>query len=149
MKWFAGFSVMAGLSQSAWSAASASATSYTAGAAQPASLLAYSLQTLLVLLFIIALIVFAARLLRRFSLSPTGASSHLRVVSGVMVGQRERVVVVECGETWLVLGVAGQTINVLHTLPRPADAPKVEAPAMAFPDWLRRALDNYRSGGKA
>lgn len=87
-------------------------------------------QTLLALLFVIALIVAAALLMRRFSLLPMAAGGRLRVVSGVMVGAKERVVIVEVESTWLVVGVTGENVNLLHTLPRPADAPPAPQPAM-------------------
>ncbi|MHB1061000.1 MAG: flagellar biosynthetic protein FliO, partial [Thiobacillus sp.] len=38
------------------------------------------------------------------------------------VGARERVVVVEVDNTWLLLGVGGGNVRLLHTLPRPADS---------------------------
>ena len=53
----------------------------------------------------------------------TGNPASLRVVSGVMVGQRERVVVVEVQGKWLVLGVAAQSVNLLCTLDKPEDVP--------------------------
>lgn len=58
--------------------------------------------------------------LRRFSPGQTGAQGVVKVIGGVMVGPRERVVVVEVGDTWLLLGVAGGQVNTLHSLPRPA-----------------------------
>jgi flagellar protein FliO/FliZ len=40
------------------------------------------------------------------------------VVSSASVGTRERVVVVEVGESWLVVGVAPGSVNALMTLPK-------------------------------
>lgn len=70
---------------------------------------------------------------RRFGLQPSGSGKLLKVVSSVMVGQRERVVVVEIGDTWLVLGVASGQVRALHTLPagRLPDAPATPLPAFA------------------
>ena len=59
--------------------------------------------------------------LRRFSPGQTGAQGVVKVVGGVMLGPRERLVVVEVGDTWLLLGVGGGQVNTLHTLPRPAN----------------------------
>ena len=58
----------------------------------------------------------AAWLLKRFARGswslPAGA---IKVIGGVAVGQRERVVVVEVGGTWLVVGVApGQVRALAH-----------------------------------
>lgn len=90
-------------------------------------------QVLLMLGLVLALIVGAAWLMRRFSLLPGQMGKQLRVVSGVMVGPKERVVIVEQGETWLVLGVTAHAVNLLHTLPRPDDAPVAGAPVPLSP----------------
>ncbi|GHD55482.1 flagellar biosynthetic protein FliO [Jeongeupia chitinilytica] len=108
---------------------------FAQAASVPASLagsgpgLGQFVQVLLMLGLVLALIVGAAWLMRRFSLLPGQAGNQLRVVSGVMVGPKERVVIVEQGETWLVVGVTAHSVNLLHTLPRPDDAPAAGAPA--------------------
>ena len=48
-----------------------------------------------------------------------GTRGLLRIVGGAMVGPKERVVLVEVGDTWLLLGVAASSVNLLHTLPKP------------------------------
>jgi len=75
------------------------------------------LQAGLGLAVVIGLIFLLAWVARRFGLQPPGNGKLLKVVSSVMVGQRERVVVVEIGDAWLVLGVAGGHVRALHTLP--------------------------------
>ena len=76
---------------------------------------------------VIGLIFLFAWVVRRFGLQPSGNGRLLKVVSSVMVGQRERVVVVEIGDAWLVLGVAAGQVRTLHTMPaekqRDAQAP--------------------------
>ncbi len=104
------------------------------------------LQVFLVLIFVLGLIIAAAWLMRRFSLLPTAASGHLRVVSGVMVGQRERVVIVEVQGQWLVLGVTAQNVNLLSSLPKPEDAASLPSNTPPFAEWLGRALQK-RIGG--
>jgi flagellar protein FliO/FliZ len=51
-----------------------------------------------------------------------GAQGAVKVVGTTPVGTRERVVVVEVDNTWLLLGVGGGNVRLLHTLPRPADS---------------------------
>lgn len=51
-----------------------------------------------------------------------GAQGAVKVVGTTPVGTRERVVVVEVDNTWLLLGVGGGNVRVLHTLPKPAEA---------------------------
>ncbi len=49
-----------------------------------------------------------------------GAQGVVKVVATTAVGPRERVVVVEVDDTWLMLGVGGGNVRLLHTLPKPA-----------------------------
>lgn len=118
---------------------------YAAGAAAPAAVEAVSLlQGGLALVLVLALVGVAAWLLKRFALSPGGASGVIKVVSAAAVGQRERVVVVEIGSTWLVLGVAPGQVRALHSLPKPEGDLSSGAPSAAkagFPAWLRQATE--------
>lgn len=83
--------------------------------------------------------------LRRFSPGQTAAQGVVKVVGGVMLGPRERLVVVEVGETWLLLGVGGGQVSTLHTLPRPEGATPAAHDAMpahlpGFADKLKELL---------
>jgi flagellar protein FliO/FliZ len=81
------------------------------------------------------------RLLKRYAAGCQAAAGALRVLGGVAVGQRERVVMVEVGETWLVLGVAPGRVNALHVmgkLPDPAPATMAPTPASGFAASLAR-----------
>ena len=68
------------------------------------------------LLLVLAIIIASTWLLKRFSIIPTISSGNLKVIAATGVGQRERVVIVEIGETWLVLGVAPGQVTKLHTM---------------------------------
>ncbi|MNN99031.1 Flagellar protein FliO [compost metagenome] len=66
-----------------------------------------------------------------------------------MLGPRERVVIVEVADTWLVLGVAPGQVSKLHELPAPAAevAPAAAAPDGRFAERLAQALKhNLRRG---
>lgn len=52
-----------------------------------------------------------------------GGQGNVKVVGSAAVGARERVVIVEVDDTWLLLGVGGGNVRLLHTLPKPARAP--------------------------
>lgn len=112
------------------------------------SLAGSMLQVVLALALVLGLIVGVAWLMRRFSLLPNAAGKQMRVVSGLMVGQRERVVLVEVRDQWLVLGVTAQNVNLLSTMPKPVDAEvPPAAPMPAFADWLSRALQKRGDKG--
>ena len=71
------------------------------------------------LALIIGLILLASRLMRRLRPGQANAAKALQVVAGTAVGNRERVVIVEVADTWLVLGVGGGQVNKLHEMPAP------------------------------
>lgn len=77
------------------------------------------LQALLALLVVLAALFAFLWLLRRISPIQNGAQGVVRVVGGVMLGTRERLVIVEVADQWLLLGVASGRVDHLHTMPKP------------------------------
>ncbi|MGO4280376.1 flagellar protein FliO/FliZ [Cupriavidus sp. OV038] len=72
---------------------------------------------------VIALILGMAWLARRVGLVRHGSGgATMKVVGSLMLGARQKVVMVEVGDTWLVLGVSAGEIRPLHTLPAQPDA---------------------------
>jgi flagellar protein FliO/FliZ len=86
------------------------------------------LQAGLGLALVLALIFLLAWAARRLGLQQPGSNRLLKVVASAMVGQRERVVVVEIGHTWLVLGVAAGQVRALHTLPAEPSSEAIAPP---------------------
>jgi flagellar protein FliO/FliZ len=83
-------------------------------------------------------------LARRLQARVPGARTPLRIVGGTAVGTRERVVVLEVGSTWLVVGVAPGRVNAIATLPKlepEAVAPASEDETRGFSAWLSRTLE--------
>lgn len=89
------------------------------------------LQAGLGLAFVVAMIFGCAWVARRFGLQQSGSGRLLKVVSSAMVGQRERVVVVEIGGQWLVLGVASGQVRALHSMPAQAVPDAGTAPSLS------------------
>ncbi|MDE2342851.1 MAG: flagellar biosynthetic protein FliO [Betaproteobacteria bacterium] len=80
-------------------------------------------QVVFSLLLVLGVVALVAWLLKRVQLPQQGVGRQLKVVSSIAVGQRERVVLVEIQDTWLVLGVAAGQVRTLHTLPKQGGAP--------------------------
>ena len=92
---------------------------------------------------VLIMVAAAAWLARRLGVGSTRSDGTVTVRGGVAVGQRERVVVVEINDTWLVIGVAPGRVSALHALPRPQDAPAPqESPQRSFAQRFKRALEN-------
>lgn len=123
---------------------SAETWAQAATAAAPTSDLSGSLlQLVLGLALVLALLLGSLWLLKRL-VAPRGETAGLlRVVAGAAVGTRERVVIVEVGSTWLVLGVAPGQVAALAEVPRQSLPPQATAASSTvgdFPDWLRKLL---------
>jgi flagellar protein FliO/FliZ len=107
------------------------------------------LQVMLGLGLVLAAIAGSAWLLKRLGQGQVGATGALRVVAGVAVGPKERVVLVDVGEIRLVLGVAPGQVRTLHQMPRPADemfSSPVEPMSSLFQGKLMALLN--RKGGR-
>ncbi|HEU0199611.1 MAG TPA: flagellar biosynthetic protein FliO [Burkholderiaceae bacterium] len=72
----------------------------------------------LTLVFVVALIPVAVWFLKRLGAGAPVGGAGLRVVAQLPLGARERLVVVEAGQRWLVLGVTASSINRVGTLPK-------------------------------
>jgi flagellar protein FliO/FliZ len=119
------------------------ATAHAGGQAGPVST-GSLLQVLLGLVAVLACMAGAAWMVRRFGLAKTASASAVKVVGGVNVGTRERVLVVEVADQWIVVGVAPGRVNALATMPRQEGiaAPENTAPvAKNFSAWLKQTIE--------
>lgn len=101
-----------------------------------------ALQMVFGLLVVLGLLLGALWLLKRLS-QPRGAVAGLmRVVAGVAIGPRERVVILELGNSWLVLGVAPGQVTTLAEIPRQELPPGAKVPAGGeLPAWLKHIVE--------
>ena len=107
-------------------------------------------QMVMGLAVVIALLLASLWLIKRLS-APRGAASGLRVLGGVAVGSRERVVLVEVGKKVLVLGVTSANVNTLHTmdaaeLPQQPSPDTIAAAGSAFSARLRNSIEARKKG---
>lgn len=70
----------------------------------------------LALLLVLGIFVAFAWMMRRFSGFQSSAKGDLRVITGLSLGTRERLVVVKVGKSQLLLGVTPGQIHKLHVL---------------------------------
>ena len=106
------------------------------------------LQTIFALLLVLGLLIGLAWLLKRYGPKPGGGLANLRVVGALNIGGRERIMVVEVGDQWIVVGAAPGRVNALHTMPRQdvdlgagTGAAQGGIPATRFADWLKNTMD--------
>src|SRR5471032_772242 len=115
--------------------------------ATPTSLAGSLLQTIFALIFVLALLMGLAWFMKRYGAKAMGSNARMRVVSSLSLGGRERVVLLEVGDQWIVVGASPGRVNALATLPRQeSDLPQLAAaqngPAAAsFSEWLKQTIE--------
>lgn len=139
--------VVLSTAQAGNAASGAPATHLAATAAPVISSGASLAQAGLGLFAVIALILGMAWVARRVGLVRHGAgTASIKVVNSLALGTRQKVVTVEVGDTWIVLGVSPNEIRPLHTLPAQPDsgAPAASPPGQpmqgGFGERLMRAM---------
>ncbi len=104
------------------------------------------LQVILGLGLVLAVMAGSAWLLRRFGGLQRRPGGGIKVIGSSAVGQRERVVLVEVADTWLVIGVAPGHVTALHSMPKgeitngPADNAGVASTDNHFSAWFRKTM---------
>ncbi|MGK5036324.1 flagellar biosynthetic protein FliO [Janthinobacterium sp. LB3P118] len=105
------------------------------------------LQTIFALVFVLALLIGLAWFMKRYGPKVMGGNNKMRVVSSLNLGGRERIVLVEVADQWIVVGASPGRINALATMPRQeGDLPQLataqNGPAAAnFSEWLKQTIE--------
>ena len=105
------------------------------------------LQTIFALMFVLALLIALAWAMKRYGPKALGGNSKMRVISSLNLGGRERIVLIEVADQWIVVGASPGRINALATLPRQeGDLPTLSSaqngPAAAnFSEWLKQTIE--------
>jgi flagellar protein FliO/FliZ len=103
------------------------------------------------LILVLAMMAGAAWLLKRFGLAKAASGSTIKIVGGVSVGNRERVLVLEVADQWIVVGVAPGRVSSIATLPRQEQETIVTNSKVAnatngpaannFAAWLKQTME--------
>ena len=115
---------------SAWAGVGANDSAVTSGIA--------FFQMLAGLAIVIGLLLGTAFLMRRLNGGRAfGQAGPMRIVAQLMISARERVVLLEVGEQWIVVGVVPGQIKTLHTLPKGQLAAADSNAEPPFARWLK------------
>ena len=107
------------------------------------------MQTIFALCLVLGLLALFAWAMKRYGPKAAGGSAHIRMVGGLTLGGRERIIVVEVGDLWIVVGASPGRVNALATMPKQGDAPVIagaelhphQKSASSFADWLKQTID--------
>ena len=72
------------------------------------------------------------------------SNSDLKPLAGILVGQKERVVLVKVGDRQVLIGVAPGQINLIHVIERGDEVVIIDGPALSpFAEKLKRSLGRF------
>jgi flagellar protein FliO/FliZ len=99
------------------------------------------LQMMLGLMLIVSILFLGAYFLRKLNGGRTfGNTGPLKIVGGLMISPRERVVLIEVEDTWIVVGIVPGQIKTLHTLSK-GEIPPASESKLPFGDWLKQITE--------
>lgn len=99
-------------------------------------------QAFIGLAIIVILLAGTAWIARKMSGGKGFGQGGLRVIGGVALGPRERLVLVEVGDSWLVVGIVPGQIRTLHTLPKgELPTPASGQQGQVFAHWLKQMME--------
>ena len=102
---------------------------------------------------VLAVMAFVSWIVKRMLPSAITQNTAVKVVGGVSVGSRERVVVLEVAGRWLVVGVAQGHVSAIANLEAGADtvdatmnaSQAIHPIAKPFSEWLKKSADNAKA----
>jgi len=94
------------------------------------------------LLLVVAVILVLAWLVKKFNLNQQSHHGLIRIVAGLPLGTRDRILLVQIGDEQILLGLTPGRIEKLHTLAQPLQAPGAEVASASFADKLNRVMRN-------
>jgi len=81
-----------------------------------------------------------AWLLKRTGKFQMAAGGSLKILGGLSLGSRERVVLLQVGDEQLLVGVAPGRVQALHVLEQPLETPDASSKGKGFADQLGRMM---------
>lgn len=109
------------------------------------------LQIFLGLVAVLTLMAVAAWFFKKLGPVNTGNKLPVKIIGGVSVGNRERIMVVEVADQWIVVGVTSNQINTLSTMPKQeklVEESTYNAQENQFSSWLKRTMDKRSESSK-
>ena len=99
------------------------------------------LQIFLWLAIVVSVIVFLTWMIKKVSGINANLSGTIKVVSGVHVGQREKIALVQVGEKQILVGITSTAITKLHELEKNVELPDTNSTSTGtFAEKLKLAI---------
>ena len=98
------------------------------------------LETLLGLFLVLICIAFLAWLLRRTGRFNATANGQMKIIAGLSMGPRERVILLQVGEKQILVGVTAQQIQTLHVLEQNIDTSNSNSSSSTFSEKFQQIM---------
>ena len=105
------------------------------------------MQTIFALILVLGILFALAWVMKRYGPKIQGNGAGMRIVGALNLGGRERIMVVEIGDQWIVVGASPGRVNALASMPKQEGAP-IQASlaqhtpsASSFAEWLKQTID--------
>jgi flagellar protein FliO/FliZ len=92
------------------------------------------------LLLVVVLIFVLAWVMKKFNLSQHSQNGLIRIIAGLPLGTRDRIVLLQVGEEQILLGLSPGRIQKLHTLSNPIIQEQEQVSTSAFAQKLDRIM---------
>lgn len=96
------------------------------------------------LILIIMVILLLSWFLRKFSKLQFSSMGNVKILDSIAVGAREKMLLIEVGETQLLVGVCPGSIRTLHILDKPLEVPQKQVPSIR--DLAMKIQTKWRMG---
>lgn len=101
---------------------------------------AYLLQVIMALIVVLLGIVALAWFMKRMTGIQHSAGGNLKVLEGLTIGPRERIVLIQAGKEQILLGIAPGRVQTLHVLEEPVEVSESSSVVAPFAQRLNEAL---------
>lgn len=105
----------------------------------------FFMQSVTALFIVLASVIALAWVMRRFGRLQSSAKGALQMIDGMALSTRERIVLVQVGDTQILLGVAPGRVEAVHVLDKPVVTGGQEEVTGNFAARLREVLGKEQS----
>ncbi len=92
------------------------------------------------LILIVALILVLAWLMKKFNLNQQSHSGLIKIIAGLSIGTRDRIVLLQIGEEQILVGLTPGRIEKLHTLAQPLEVAGEREVSGSFASKINRLM---------
>ena len=97
------------------------------------------------LLLVVVVIFVFAWLVKKFNLNHQSQNGLIKIIAGLSIGTRDRIVLLQVGEEQILVGLTPGRIEKLHTLLQPLDAPEGQIASSSFAEKLNSVMGDRKS----